>query len=138
MFRINGIGFGFAGVSHPDAEGNCYATQWFTFVFLPLFPVARYKIKPLKKVPFQFQITSQSALVLQEVLSTYLYGWILFPLLILGPFLALALAATPEAEVAFKIPTWTQMPLIALSILYLVVSVWKLKDWDYERWFKKA
>jgi hypothetical protein len=139
MFRINGIGFTFSGVSHPDDKGHCTATQWFTFVFLPIFPVARYLVKPLGRAPFrfQFQTLAKEKLVLNEVLQTYLYGWILFPLLLLGPALFLGFAATPEAEKAFNLPEWSQMPLIVLSILWLGVSVWKLQDWNENRWFRK-
>lgn len=140
MFRINGIGLSFDGVSKPDHEGNCTATQWFTFIFVPIFPITRYKLKPIKKVPFrfEFQTISKQKLVLTEILQTYLFGWILFPALIFAPFLALGLSATPEAEKAFGIPTWTQIPLILLAIAWLIVSVWKLRTWDYERWFKRS
>ena len=140
MFRLNGVGLGFAGVSKPDHEGNCTATQWFTIFFAPIFPIARFKVKPMRTVPFQFQYQtlSRQKLVLAEVLKTYLYGWILFPLMIFGPFLALGLAGTPEAEKAFGIPDWTQLPFIVAGIAWLAVAVWRLRTWDYERWFRKA
>lgn len=140
MFRLNGVGLGFAGVSTPDLEGNCTATQWFTIFFVPVFPIARFKVKPLRKVPFQFeyQVLSKQKLVFREVLKTYFYGWILFPLMIFGPFLLLGGLGTPEAEKAFGIPEWTQLPFILLSIAWLGVAVWRLRTWDCERWFKKA
>lgn len=128
MFRINGIGLSFDGVSKPDHEGNCTATQWFTFIFIPIFPIARYKLKPIKKVPFrfEFQTISKQKIVLTEILQTYLFGWILFPALIFAPLVLVGVFAN------------TQIPLILLAIAWLIVSVWKLRTWDYERWFKRS
>ncbi len=140
MFRFNGIGLGFAGVSTPDREGNCTATKWFTVFYLPVIPLSRHKIKPIefRGNSMSYQILSNENMNFREVLTTYFYGWILFPALILIPFGLLAFMGTPEFNAIFPMPKWAPFVFIALAIVWLAISVWKLKDWDQDRWIQKS
>lgn len=61
LFMINGCGFTLYGSTNPDpATGSHVATYYFTFVFLPILPICRYRViqngnsyRFLSKVPLR-------------------------------------------------------------------------------------
>jgi len=136
MFTINGTGTRYNGYKMTSKPGQATATLWFTFLFIPLIPLSRHIIQPLARqgTSFTFHILAKEKLVLSEVLQTYFYGWILMPLLILWPLPF----AVREVQVALHVPEKLQWIPMAFSIIWLIVSVWKLKDWDELRPFKCA
>ncbi len=134
MSRINGIGTWLLGVEKTDHKGVFTATSWFTFLFLPVFPLARYVVKPLKVGgnKMSYQKLGKTKFEWGEVFRTYLCGLILMPLALLAP-LPFAIV---EVQTALGIPTALQPLMIGLAILWLIVFVWKLKDWDENRWLQ--
>ena len=42
--QINGMGSTFIGRSEPGDEGSYVTTEWFTILWLPIFPVCRYRL----------------------------------------------------------------------------------------------
>jgi hypothetical protein len=42
--RINGMGSTLIGHSDPRGDGSYVATEWFTLVWIPIFPVCRYRV----------------------------------------------------------------------------------------------
>lgn len=60
-------------------------------------------------------------------MKTYLFGWIIFPIMFLAPLL-LGIALIAQLE--------NGMPgllLIFAGIAWACIAVWKLADWDDER-----
>jgi hypothetical protein len=130
---ISGIGTTFLAISKRDNHQNCYATRWFTIFYFPIFPLYRGKITPELRTPnmFEYKLVSKERLKIDEVLKTYLFGWILFPVLILWP-IPLAIS---EVQTWLGIPHQFQIIGFIFSVLWVIIAVWKLKDWDEKRGF---
>jgi hypothetical protein len=97
LSSFNGIGFDLKGFTRKDATGRCFATRYFTFVYLPVIPLDRFY---LEEGPVQYQdlglssttltryrITGWSPLRGEEILRTYLFSWIIGPGVVLVPAL---------------------------------------------------
>ncbi len=122
MIRINGSGITLLGFSEVKSDGSCFATYWFTFVYLPIFPLSRINLirEITKPVFFECRVISKTKLVAEEILKTYLYGWFLFPLLIFG------------IPIFFFIVGNSNFGLL-MGGVWMVVSIWKLLDWGQKR-----
>jgi hypothetical protein len=118
--RINGIGTTLLSVSKMDCDGNATATVWFTFLFLPIFPIRRYQVQflPHQGSGFSYRILSEERLQFQEILKTYLYGWLVAPTLILGPLLF----GIRENWEALRLPETWYMPYFIFSIVWFGVA----------------
>lgn len=129
--RINGIGTTFLGISEPDENGIATATNWFTFIFLPIFPATRVRVRFLEHIGdgYSYEIISYEKLVLKEIFKTYLYGWILYPLIIAFP----AIVAVKEVWQLLGLPKSIQIPYIILALIWAIVWGWKLMDWQDEK-----
>lgn len=144
MSTFNGIGTRFNAVSGPDKDGNSKATLWITFLFIPIVPLWKAEIKreialPLKD--FKYQVIQKIPLDKKEILTTYLYGWILIPLLLVAPFIFLVPEVTnllgiapPPARNLIKGDslTWHDW-LMIFSLIYLAVVAIKLYEKDLKR-----
>lgn len=136
--NIRGIGTKFNGISEIDNEGNITATYWIVFLFLPIFPLFKCKLRReiTSAIFFKYQIIEKQPLQWKEVLLTYLFGWIIIPILWLGPlFLCIR-----EIAVYIGIPDASHGSgfgiyhlLVLYAIIHLVVFVWRLKEWDEKR-----
>lgn len=117
--RLNGIGTTLLGVSDMDENGVAIATMWFTFLFLPIIPLARYQVQflPHAGSGASFDILRQDKLVFKEVLKTYLSGWILAPALILGPII---LAVRQNWE-KLELPEGWYTPYVIFAIAWFIV-----------------
>ncbi len=123
--RINGCGIWFLGVKNTEERGVVFATFWLTFLFLPIIPLGRAKIH------FQdtrhYNVIEKLPLQAVEVLATYAYGWLLFPLLILGPTaIGLALAIN-------EILTSLGAGLVIVGVVWAIFVTWQLASWDEYR-----
>jgi hypothetical protein len=137
MGTLNGIGTRFNGFSKPDEEGKVTATMWFTFFYLPVLPLSKQEfireITPSNE--FRYRVISKQPLQAKEILMTYLFGWIIIPVLWFGPCIlcireiADKIGIPPAAEKGFGVYEL----LMTVSIIYVVIFVWKLKDWDEAR-----
>jgi hypothetical protein len=129
--RFNGIGTTFLGISPMDEDGVATATLWFTFVYLPLVPLKRQRVRflPQKGTGFSYQELERLPWNGREIVLTYLTGWVLFPLLIFAP---LALAVTEVWQALGLPPSW-QIPYMVVAIIWVIVLVWKLSDWHEAR-----
>lgn len=143
MSSFNGIGTKFSGVSKPLADDSFYATKWVVFLFLPIIPLhrARLKITDTQQdwsiYTTYYLILSKEPLRLKEVLSTYLFGWILFPLMGLAPLLI----CIPEIQhiLGINIPTsgllhpsWGDYFMLG-AIVWTGIAAVKLRSWDRKR-----
>lgn len=86
MRRVNGIGTTLLGVSRMDKNNVATATQWFTILFLPIIPLVRYYVQflPPEGSEYSYIILSKDKLNIKEILKTYLFGWIIVPILLFG------------------------------------------------------
>ena len=126
--RINGIGTTFLGVSAPDKNGISTATNWFTFIFLPIFPTSRLRVRflPHQGSGFSFELVSYEKMVFKEILKTYLFGWILYPMLIFAP----AVLAVKEIFIQLGLPQSFHIPYIIFTVIWVITCIWKLSDWQ--------
>lgn len=125
--RINGIGTTFLGISEQDKNGIATASNWFTFIFLPIFPTSRVRISFHEHIGdgYSYEIISYEKLVLNEILKTYLYGWILFPVMIFGG----AILTVKEVWQTVGLPEIIHIPFGIVAFIWVFVSIWKLQDW---------
>lgn len=129
--RINGIGITFLGISKQDENGIATATAWFTFVYLPIFPISRSKVRflPHRGNGFSYELISKEKLVLKEILKTYLFGWILYPIIIAFP----AIFAFKEVWQFLGLPQSIHIAYIIFTIIWAIVCIWKLMDLQDEK-----
>ena len=111
MASINGIGTGWRGWRH-GADGVSVATSWITFVYLPIVPLRRCRVRNhtdfeaerIRTLPQavgalaamggggvtweeRVEVLERTPLDGREVAETYLRAYVLVPLLCLWPFL---------------------------------------------------
>ncbi len=110
----------------PDGEGISTATNWFTIVFLPVFPIRRMRVKflPHTGSGFSYQIISNEKLVLTELLKTLLYCWFLIPIFGFAPLII----AFKEVWTALGLPPSLQIPYLIVGVIWIMVLIWKTAD----------
>lgn len=107
---LNGIGTRLLGWTHHE-DGTATATVWFTFLYLPVFPLSRHSLlspgqedfdprdsavrglhglAPLR-LTTRYYFTGRLTLCGAEVLRTYLYAYVLLPLMLFAPLAAILL-----------------------------------------------
>jgi hypothetical protein len=97
---MNGVGRTLLAPTAADTSGAYFITMWFT-VIGPLVPIARFYVRSAEPDPLtgvypigaqsHYDLLGRSPLVPAEVLRTYLYCWVLAPLVVLGPLVPLLL-----------------------------------------------
>ena len=124
--RLGGIGTTLLGVRPSTGEGESTATEWFTFIYLPLIPLARYRLHflPHKGSGFSYEILERVPLRGREVIITYLNGWILTPFLLFAPLVL----AVREVWTGLGLPESWYIPFMVFAILWLIVALWILLD----------
>ncbi len=135
MFTLNGFGIKYLGISKPDGEGRCLATRWFVILYLPIFPLGRDLIKPIKRNPrsFQFLRIQKERLSFLSILKTYFFAWILMPLVLFAPLIL----GIHEIQDQLGVPQKFQIYVMILGIGWLISAVLFLKNWEEKRGFKK-
>ena len=130
--RINGIGSAYLGFGPRDADDRRTATLWFTFFYLPVKPLRRHvlRLHPRRSSGQAVEPLDETPLDRSEIRRTRLYGFLLFPLLILWP-VPFAVAAVGPLEEG-NAPWWAA-PAILLAVVWLIASTWKLADWHDAR-----
>jgi hypothetical protein len=144
MSTLNGIGIRFNRVSRPDNKGHVKATMWVTFLYLPIIPLWKAEVIRENSLPlreFKYRVIHKLPLDVKEILITYLYGWILIPILMFGPIVFIM----PEVTESLGIPSppsrnlikgdplnWHDWFFISF-IIYLVITVLKLRNRDFKR-----
>lgn len=97
MSTVNGIGLQLKGFTRKDGSGRCFATRWLVFCYLPLVPMDRFYLREgstsdhhagiYARTATGYTIDGESRLRAGEVLRTYLFWWVV------GPVVALVLPA---------------------------------------------
>ncbi|MFI5301068.1 MAG: hypothetical protein ACHREM_23540 [Polyangiales bacterium] len=129
--RINGIGTTYLGFTTRDEQDRVHATLWFTFIFAPVIPLAprHLQLLPHSGWGFSVQVLNKTPLVAREVLTTLLFGWILVPVAVFTP----GVITIREVRQSIGIPDSFEDGMMVLSILWMIVWVWKLADWHEAR-----
>jgi hypothetical protein len=124
--RISGIGTTLLGVSSMDAESIATATEWFTFIYLPIIPLNRYRVRflPHKGSGYSYEILDREPVNAREVLKTYLLGWVLTPVVLFGTLML----GLEEVFSSIGLPESWQMPIIIFGIVWVIVAVWIMLD----------
>ena len=130
--RISGIGVTLLGVSNKQPDGTATATWWFTFLYLPVLPVRRVRVRflPHKGSGISFEEISDEDRIASEILKTYLYGWILIPLLIFWP-LILSIVMN---NLAAKLPQPWQIPAVVFMIVWILGWILILLSWHEKKY----
>jgi hypothetical protein len=131
MSTLNGIGTTLLGIGPPNERGEATATRWVTLFYAPIVPLNRYTLRflPHRGSGFRYEILTQEKLAWGEIAQTYLYGWLLFPLLIFWPMSI----AVIEVWQWLHLPAGLHIPFMVFAIVWLVTAVWKLHDWHEKR-----
>lgn len=121
MMRFNGIGTTLLGVGPQDNDGVADATVWFTFLWLPIIPLQRYKVKFLgsKRERVTFNLLEKESLVASEVLKTYVLGLVAVPLITLGPIVI----AIREVWDMLGFPESIHIPFGIAAIVWSGISI---------------
>ena len=128
--RLNGIGVTLLGVNHRNRHAEAFATLWVTFLYLPLLPLARYHVQFLSleqrvgSTRTRYQILQRTPLKWTEIGHTYLFGWVLYPLLAGGPMIL----GVTEIWQGLGLPSRWQLPYVLVAIAWAIFITWKLMD----------
>jgi hypothetical protein len=124
--QINGIGTTLLGVGSQDEHNVAIATRWFTFVYLPVIPLARLKVQflPHQGGGFSFRIIEKLPFDAGEIARGYFNGWIATPLAAFGPMFF----AVSEVWEALGLPEAWHSYYIAATIVWLIFAVWQLSE----------
>lgn len=133
--RIGGIGVTLLGAAPQDEHERTTATLWFTFIFFPVFPLQRMRIQLLPHRGSGFSCKELKRLPLdgREVLRTYVYAWLVMPVVSFGPLLGLGFGMKP-----FRFSSTWETGGIVVGIAWLAVFVWKLADWHEARFHPRS
>lgn len=131
IMRVSGIGTTLLGIGKQDDKNIAAATLWFTFIFLPLFPLGTRRIQffPHRWAGFAYKEIKRLPLDVVGVIKSYLFGWIVFPALFLGP----VVIAIQEIWTALGLPPrWHGIYIFAV-IAWMVGFSCKLSHWHERR-----
>lgn len=145
MYTLNGIGTRLIGWHHNRKDGTATATTWFTFLYLPIFPIARWGllsptksdfepkisfwqllmiVSPIRSLSTNYSIVEQLPLSGNEVLQTYLYAYLWVPCKIYLPiFLLFNYAPRPDPNDGSMIHALIVGPLVMIWLGYVIVMM---------------
>lgn len=147
-FDVLGCGVRLLGVRAAPRPDQHAATFWVTAFFVPLFPLGRRVVRFVDPglSEARWVTLETTPIEAREVARTYLFGWILFPLLLVGPFLigswAPKLAAwlgpilglsRDLADVARLGAGLLGGLFVLLGIPWFAIAVYRLRRWDQDR-----
>lgn len=130
---FNGFGRTMLGKTRLDTEGACFATHWFTML-LPIWPLGRYYIKEGETVSFagrrgaststtQYLFLGKAELRMSEVIRTYLFFWVVVPLVAAGPVTLFGINGDGFSR---SHPITFIVLLIVIPIVCLIALAWML------------
>jgi len=126
---FNGIGFRYLNASSVDEDGCYMADKWFTFLYLPILPLKRMKMKRAitKSNTSQIDFISESKIDSLAKIKTLALGWFIYPAIIFWPLPMVVI----EVYTALGLPENMHSWAFAFAIIYMLVAVWILAD-QYE------
>ncbi len=129
--RINGIGVAYLGLEPRRPDGSFWATRWFTFIYLPLIPLGRQRLRVVEQgQDLLIQELEDSRLKGASILKTLVFCWLIVPGLVGTPVGVLV------TEVWVDILGWSQSAQnwgIGLWIVWLAAWVLGLQSWHAKR-----
>jgi hypothetical protein len=128
--RINGIGTGLLNATKMAEDGSYTAYKVFTFLYAPIFPICkmRLKRKVTKSSVFELESETIEKMELKSILWIYLKGWIIYPIILFSP---LAFSVR-EVYTAVGLPESLYNYFFGFALVYLMLLVWVLAD-RYDR-----
>ncbi len=74
--RWNGVGFGYLGKRDFDRRESFVSTLWFTFLWIPIYPVRSDRIRVLWStgIEREYTVLEHLPLCMRQVILTYLVG----------------------------------------------------------------
>jgi hypothetical protein len=147
-FDVLGCGIRLIGIWPTGRSGVFAATQWVTCFYLPIVPLARRKVRFVQSAAYDasWQVVETTPLEGREVARTYVWGWVFFPLLIIGPFVLGGLIG--EAGRTLKgllrrhheLATLLEMActlsgaiLVLIGVPWFAIALYRILKWDRER-----
>ncbi len=122
--RLNGIGTAFLNASKVAEDGTYTAYKVFTFLYAPIFPICKMRLK--RKITklnyFELELQEPIKMELKAILWIYFKGWIIYPIILFTP---LAIAVI-EVYTALGLPEGLYNYFIGFAIIYLMIVVWIL------------
>jgi hypothetical protein len=126
--QFRGTGLRYVGIGPLDQHDEACATLWVTALFIPLVPLARYRLKALpfdgKRLSegFECEVVGRTRLVWSEVFVTYVASCTFFSLCLAGP-IYFAITWGPKVQGIWQFPFITGFVLVVLSLLFALL-IW--------------
>ncbi|MFE7531209.1 hypothetical protein ACFU7Y_36690 [Kitasatospora sp. NPDC057542] len=131
---FNGFGRTMLGKTRVDAAGACFATRWFTMLMLPIRPLGRYYVKEGETVSVsgragastdttEYVFLGEAELRASEVIRTYLFCWVVVPLVVAGPVTLFGINADAFSRAH---PVWFLVLLLGLPVVGIIALAWLL------------
>lgn len=133
LFEGQVFGSAFLRSSRIDDAGMCFFTVWFRAFGLPIKAKRRYYGKKGASVGAgtvvgrEYQFAGSAELDQGDIIRTYLFHWIVLPILVLVPMWALFMLADRSGS------AWLLL-LPLLWVVAVIVGVTKLGDIYFERY----
>ena len=124
LYTYGGMGWRLLHNTRPDADGRLFATRWL-IVLLPIVPLGRYHVRrgrissTGREFTIEYRFFGRSPLRPVEVIRTYVYFWVVVPVLFLGPIFVGAFRYARYSED----PDAVMVPFAGLSLLLSAVQV---------------
>ncbi|MFT4602761.1 MAG: hypothetical protein ACI857_002948 [Arenicella sp.] len=123
---FNGIGFRYLNASELDVQGCYTSDKWFTFLYLPIIPLKRMKMKRAitKSNNSQLEYIEESKIDGLSIFKSFVWGWIIYPVIILWPMPFMVI----ELYQSLGFPENLHSLFFASVIIYMLIMVWILAD----------
>jgi hypothetical protein len=127
MVRLNGIGLTHLGIEPRGPNGDAWATVWFTFFYLPVFPLRRERIRflPRRGSGYAFRVIERGPFDLASIARSYAFSWLFMPLVVGLPLAAL----TREAWRALGLPEALYLYAFGAWVVWACGWIWGLLSW---------
>jgi hypothetical protein len=146
MSTLNGIGLRFLAITPIDEQECCYVTQWVTVLYFPIIPIRRLYIQRFftHSTDFEYVIIRKDALQWKEILLTYIFGYLIFPFIVIAP-VVLAIREVAESigvqteymQDGKMHSTFIYNAMVTAAIVWLGASVLAISYWDNHRGLPK-
>jgi len=122
--RLNGIGTAFLNASKIAEDGTYTAYKVFTFLYAPIFPICKLRLKRkiTKTNYFEIEFQEPEEMELKAILWIYIKGWIIYPIILFTPLAIVVI----EVYAALGLPEGLYNYFIGFAIIYLIIIVWIL------------
>lgn len=132
--RLNGIGIAPLGVEPKLPDGTFWATTWFTFIYLPIVPLWRRRLRRVEDAEdaedWELEEIEDGKFNWTSIFKTLGFSWIFVPLVVGGP---LSILVKEVWDDLLGWPSQHHGLAFGLGMLWLAAWVLGLHSWHAKR-----